>query len=806
MKKLTLIILLAITVTGFSQAWESLLPQSKKENGTLTLHDYQKAFNTYWAPYHVDREGYYLQDGEKQKAYGWKPFKRWEWMMQPRVNKQTGEFPKTSDYTEWKKYLRKFPDATKNVEGNWTSLGLDHSDPNIPDNGIGQLGCVAFHPTDTNTFWVGAGFSGLWVTYDGGNNWQVLNDDLGVLGVADIVIPSDYDVSQTIYIATGSRDKVSLGSLGVLKSTNGGQTWEQTPLSFLPEQYKFVYRLLLHPDNNQIIYAATSDGVLKTTDGANSWNLLIPWSMIDLEFHPTNANIIYGGDRSNGKIYRTTNGGNNWDVRYESEGNRVELAVSEDSPNTVYAIIAGQGDGLKGIYKSLNSGGNFFKKIDGQEPGNNFLSRSCDASVINKGQGDFDLCIAVNPGDADEVIIGGIFSWKSTNGGTDWDLINSAYGPGCVDEIYEHVHVDHHWLEFQPGSNTLFEMNDGGIYKSYDYEYNWINLSDGLEIAQIYRIGVSQLDPDLIIAGTHHNGSKRLQNGNWWRITSGDGMGGAIDYTNSNIQYASSQNGALDRTMDNWLGSESISPGEGAWVTPYVIDPVNPNILYVGTRILNKSTNRGDDYDTLFNAGSGDEDFLLALAVAPSNTNVIYCSNKFNIWKTQNGGTNWQDISNNLPLNERFVNSIAVKENDENTIWVSLSGYDSHGVYKSTDGGQSWTNISYGLPNVPVHSVIQNKLVTDSEELYVGTATGVFVKVKETTAWILFNNQLPFGPVHEVEIYYDGNNSKIVAGTWGRGIWESDLYSYEPNTDATWTGSVSTDWFDGNNWQYGVVP
>lgn len=807
MKKITILSVLILTsIFLYSQAWEELLPKQKKENGTLTLKDYQKAFNDYWAPYNVDRDGYYYKNGEKIKAAGWKNFKRWEWMMQPRVNKKTGEFPKTSDYTEWKKYLQKFPEATKNVAGNWTSLGLDHYDPTIEGNGIGQLGCVAFHPTDTNTFWVGAGFSGLWVTYDGGNNWQVLNDDLGVLGIADIAIPSDYDVSQTLYIATGSRDKASLGSLGVLKSTDGGATWQETGLPFLPEDGKYVYRLLMHPGNNQIIYAATSIGVYKTTDGGDNWDLTVPWKMVDLEFHPTNPNIIYGGDHDNGKIYRTINGGDDWDVRLESGGNRVELAVTDNSPNTVYAIISGQGHGLKGIYKSLNSGGNFFEKIDGQEPGNNFLSRYCDASIINTGQGDFDLCIAVNPENANEVIIGGILTWKSTNGGTDWHLINSAYGSGCVDPSYEYVHVDHHWLEFQPGSNTLFEVNDGGIYKSYDYEYNWINLSNGLEIAQIYRVGVSQTVQDLIIAGTHHNGSKRLQSNVWWRVTSGDGMGGLIDYTNSNIQYGSSQNGALDRTIDNWLNKENISPGEGAWVTPYILDPVSPNILYVGTKQLHKSTDIGDNYNVIFDAGSGDEDFLLAIAVAPSNTDVIYCSNKFSIWKTLNGGTAWQNVSNNLPLNGHYIVSMAVKETDENTIWVSLSGYDEHGVYKSTDGGQNWTNISYGLPNVPVYSVVQNKLITGSEELYVGTSTGVFIKVNENTSWVLFNNNLPFGPVHEVEIYYNGSNSKIVAGTWGRGVWQSELYSYESNADAIWTGIKSSDWFDADNWQYAVVP
>ncbi|RLD52780.1 MAG: hypothetical protein DRJ05_17135, partial [Bacteroidetes bacterium] len=457
MKRFTILSVLILTsVFLYSQAWETLLPKNKKENGTLTLHDYQNAFNTYWAPYNVDREGYYMKDGKKTKAAGWKQFKRWEHNMQPRVNSKTGEFPKTSDFTERKKYLQKFPEATKSTAGNWVSLGMDHFDPGQDDGpGIGQMGCIAFHPTDVNTFWAGAGYGGLWKTTNGGNTWEVLNDELGVLGISDIAIPSDYDISQTIYIGTGSRDKYGYGSLGVLKSTNGGQSWAQTGLSFFPEDGIYVFRVIIHPENDQIIYAATTNGVYKTTDGADTWSLLISLKMIDLEFHPTNPNIIYGGDRNNGRIYRTTDGGGIWDIQLFSGGVRVELAVSEDSPNKVYAIISDEGGGMKGIYKSVNSGGTFWRQVDGNEVGNNYLGWACDASDTVHGQGNFDICIAVNPTNADEIVIGGILTWKSINGGASWYVINDGYTVNDDECIvgYTKVHVDHHWLEFQPVSN-----------------------------------------------------------------------------------------------------------------------------------------------------------------------------------------------------------------------------------------------------------------------------------------------------------------------------------------------------------------
>ena len=90
----TILLLVVITIIGNNtkaQPWNSLLPQSKLENGKLTLHDYQKAFNDYWAPKNVER-GYYIENGVKTKAGGWKQFKRWEWYWETRVNPSTGAF------------------------------------------------------------------------------------------------------------------------------------------------------------------------------------------------------------------------------------------------------------------------------------------------------------------------------------------------------------------------------------------------------------------------------------------------------------------------------------------------------------------------------------------------------------------------------------------------------------------------------------------------------------------------------------------------------------------------------------------
>lgn len=173
---------------------------------------------------------------------------------------------------------------------------------------------------------------------------------------------------------------------------------------------------------------------------------------------------------------------------------------------------------------------------------------------------------------------------------------------------------------------------------------------------------------------------------------------------------------------------------------------------------------------------------MQSLAVAPSNSQYIYAATYSTIYKTTNGGSSWTDISSGLPVSLNNLTYISVKDDDPNTVWVSFSGFNPDGVYKTTNGGSSWTNISTGLPSLPVNCVIQNKLNTGEEELYAGTDVGVYVKIGSDD-WTSFFDGLPNVVVNELEIYYDETtpaNSLIRAATFGRGLWESDLWTALP--------------------------
>jgi len=397
------------------------------------------------------------------------------------------------------------------------------------------------------------------------------------------------------------------------------------------------------------------------------------------------------------------------------------------------------------------------------------------------GQAWYDLCIAADPNNSSTLFIGGVNTWKSTDGGSTWS-INNHWSSTCGGSA-TNVHADKHNLVFQNGSSTLFECNDGGLYSTTNLGSSWTHLSNGMVISQMYKLGVAQTTDQDIIAGLQDNGTKAMLTSSWNDVMGGDGMECLIDYSNENTQYGSLYYGEIRRTNNHWGSSTTISGsigGSGAWVTPYVQDPMVSNTLYVGYQDIWKSTNKGDSWTQLSSWGGST---LRSLAVAPSNSNYIYTATNSTLYGTSDGGSNWSNITGSLPVGSSSITYISVKNDDPNTIWISMGQFNNNGVFESTDGGSTWTNISTGLPTLPTNCVIQNRQNTNEVELYAGTDVGVYIKLG-TANWIPYFTNMPNVVIGELDIYYDDvtpANSSIRAATYGRGLWESDLY-FDPNT------------------------
>jgi photosystem II stability/assembly factor-like uncharacterized protein len=776
-------------------------------NNTSTFFDIQKAMNEYWASLNV-KNGFVLKDGVETKVPYWKIYKRWEYYWEQRVNQNTGEFPNTSSDIEFNKYKNN-PNNSKDENDyseSWVNLGTNTSGGGYA--GLGRINCIAFHPTDANTFWVGSPSGGIWKTTNGGTNWTILNNNQSVLGVSEIVIPSDYATSNTIYIATGDRDGGSMWSLnggqvadnasvGVLKSTDGGTTWNPTGLTYTASQKKIVYSLVIHPTNNSILFAATSDGLYKTTNGGTSWTTKEPNIWNDIEFKPGDPTIMNSTNLVNyGNTYicRSINSGENWTYFSVATGGiRGEIAVSPNNPSVVYLLSANSNGGVLGIYKSTNSGANFSEVNSGSPAG--MLGYYTDGSGGNSGQGDYDLCIAAKPDDANTVFIGGITNWKSTDGGITFTANNNWTASNTYNKSHiAVVHADKHTLAYQ-NNTTLFEGNDGGIYKTTNGGTNWTDLTNGLAISQIYRIGVSQTSSTTIITGLQDNGSKLYNSGSWSDVTGGDGMECIVDYTTTQYMYSTYVTGTIYRSSDGGVSfpviiSANIPGGQptGAWVTPYIIDPNNSSTLYAGYDKVWKTTDRGNTWTSASQVLSAGYK-LRSLAIAPSNSNVIYTADT-SMWKTTDrGATNWSSVT--LPITSKCLTYIAVKNTDPNTLWITYGGYtDGSKVYESTNGGTSWTNISTGLPNLPTMCIVYNKHATDRNVLFIGMDVGVYVK-DGANNWVSYSSGLPNVVVSELEIYYGVSPDKLRAGTFGRGLWETNIESALPVELSSFTSTVN---------------
>jgi PKD repeat protein len=781
--------MIAILVSAFfindlnAQPWIANLPKGKLQSGELTFYEIQKAFNDYWDPLKVENGYYKNENGEEVKALGWKQFKRWEWYWDNRIVKETGQFPKTSASEELGKYLLENPQP-QSPAGNWTSLGPTTSTGGYA--GLGRLNCAAFISGDNNTIYVGSPSGGIWKTADGGTNWIPIGDHNAVIGVSDIVAYRPASLPDVIYIATGDKDGGSMWSLGggqsndnnsvgVLKSTDGGTNWNTTGLSFVPSQKQLINRLLIHPSDNNILYAATSAGVYKTINGGTNWSLLSATEFIDMEFKPGTPSIIYGSTKG-GVIYRSINDGTTWTATLSTANARTELAVSANNPAIVYAVVANTSNGLAGIYKSTDSGASFTLVLNGAT--NNILNNACGGTT-GGGQAWYDLCIAADPTNADIVFVGGVNTWKSVNGGTVW-TISSHWSGSCSVQA---VHADKHSLVYQNGTSTLFECNDGGVYKTINNGTNWIAIGNGLIISQLYRLGVAQTIDNENIIGLQDNGTKSFLSGVWSDEIGGDGFECIIDYTNQNTLYGELYYGDIYRSTNHgvsWTHIISGLTGSAWWCAPYVIDPNVNTTLYMGYQDVFKSTNQGTAW-TKISFWSGD--YLKVLAVAPSNSLYIYAGKSSILYRTIDGGTTWTNITGTIPVASGNITYISVKNNDPNTAWVTLGGYNSTRVFQTTDGGTTWTDISAGLPSIPVMCVVQNKQNTSQVELYAGTDVGVYVKVGAAN-WAMFSTGLPNVVVNELEIYYNATPSlsRLRAATSGRGLWQSELYSLPPVT------------------------
>lgn len=699
-------------------------------------------------------------------AAGYKQWKRYEWFVEPRVY-PSGEYRNFTHAAMRAHTAVREREDMRSTHGNWSFVGPSDWTAGASGNaGMGRLNCIEIHPTDEDIIYVGASNGGVWKTTNGGSSWTNVSPHIPLLSVADIEI--DPDNPNRVFVLTGDGDpspaetgshgQTEVSSIGIIRSSNGGSTWYPTGFSFGHPSVVIPTKLLMHPTDADIQFVAAEDGIYKTANGWSTFTQVSTTHTYDIEFKPEDPLTMYCSGVDN--IRRSTDMGDTWatvsDAQFSILGNagRVELAVTPDFASVVYAIAGDWDNGLVGFYYSTSSGQDFTWTL-------------ADSSTTSHGQfTPYCVGLVAHPDNWIDVYGGmQVVNHSNVSGVSgSWNNIGSG-----------NIHVDIH--DMAVTSNALYVANDGGLYKTTNDGVTWTDLSPGLAITEVYRIAGTPDDSGLYYCGTQDNGSLKSDNSNnFVTATGGDGMTCRIDYTDSDIVYTSSQNGNFNKSTDGGSSFSGLSvPGDGsAWITPMIMDPSDPDILFFGKDSVYRSDDGGNNFVYLGMPSGGN---INVLAQGTDNRNRLYASDEGEIYRTNGALTNsgpasWTQIDNGVP--NLFVSGMAVDPDNANRLWVALSGYtDGEKVYFTADGGASWVNISGGLPNIPMNCIVHHDIADDG--LYIGTDIGVFYLDDSLGDWIYFSHSMPAANVND--FYIHEGDGIITAGTFGRGLWKSSLYT-----------------------------
>jgi hypothetical protein len=747
--------MLFISLMGYSQfnenaPWMKDVQAAKK--GSPTIDEIKTAFDNYWA-----KPG----NNKDAKGSGYKPFMRWEYHVRNTV-KENGEFVSSQemlDILKNKKLASQNSSLRAMAVNNWEPIGpLYNATPNT--RALGRVNIIVVDPNNSNTIYFGTPAGGIWKSLDSGGTWSAMFDEYPQIGVSGIAI--DYTNSNTIYIATGDKNAGDSSFVGVYKSTDGGNTWNTTGA------INGVTRagdLIMHPTNSQILFCATSAGIFRTTNGGTTWTNVRTGSFHQgsIRVKPGTASTVYA--TSTNSFFRSTDDGSIFasiGTGLPFSSNRLLLDVTPASNNFVYVLSANTSDGFQGVYKSTDGGDNF--------------TRTAQTTDVFEGtQAWYDLAFAVSDTNANEIYTGCLNIWKSTNGGDAFTRVNQW---NVADAAF--THADIHHLQFI--GNKLYCGSDGGTYVSNNSAASFAYITNGAQISQFYKVSVSKQTSANVSGGLQDNGGYALSGGTWKGYHGGDGMDSAIDPSNQNKYYGFSQYGGSLNISSNGgvslsgqVGPPTTTAGaniQGNWVTPLMVNSIGEAFSgFSGFyKLVSGAWVKQNVGPSL---GSGNYELI---SVDPNNDDIVYVVNGNRIYKSINRGINFTTFY----TASTNITSLDVHSTNSNTIYITTAGASGLAMRTTTGTGAGFISISAGLPSIGKNIIVHQARHTDNP-LYIGTELGVYYKDDTMASWVPFDTNLPNTSITDLEINVE--DSKLIAGTYGRGVWQTDIPVQVPPND-----------------------
>ncbi|WP_299187948.1 T9SS type A sorting domain-containing protein [uncultured Aquimarina sp.] len=738
-KYITLLVTLVFFSYGYSQfnsdaPWMKNLNTKKNSselNEPLKFQEIVEAFNQYWK----DKD-------HTKKGSGYKPFKRWENYWKHLV-KNDGTLPTPEEMLEVFYQKQELKNSRVDVS-NWQSLGpYIHTNTGSWSSGQGRVNVIAVDPNTPTTYYIGAPAGGIWRSTDSGATWTPLSDNLLQIGVSAIAIdPRD---SNVIYIGTGDDDAGDTYSLGVLKSIDGGQTWNSTGLSF-SDTRSSINEVYIDPVDNDKIFVSSNKGFYKSTDKGVSFTRTLNQDLDDTKLKPGNSNIIYAATRN--QVYKSSNNGDSFTLASSglpSSGGRIVLAVTSDASDNLYVLSADTNFAFQGVYRSQDSANNFTRLDDGTE---DLFGGSTQAW--------YDLAFEVSDNNKNDIYIGVLDVYKSTDEGASFSQWNSWSAPGTA----TYTHADIHMIRDING--IMFFGTDGGIYRSTNGT-STEDLTEGLAIGQFYRIAVSPQTSSNMVGGLQDNGGYAYSDNNWKNYYGADGMDTAIDPNDPNKYYGFIQNGGglyFSNDAGATLGGSIGAPASenGNWITPLKMSKEGE--LYAGYGSLYRL--EGGSFNKISQSFSSSLD---GIEIDPLDNDIIYTFVGGELYKSEDRGVNFTNIET---FTGSFITSVAVNSTNNDIVYLTTS----NSVFKSVNGGVDFENISFNLPG-DAKLIVKHQAFHPNNPIYLGTSLGVYRLDDTANTWETFLNNLPNVAVRDLEI--NENDGNITAATYGRGVWRSNI-------------------------------
>lgn len=708
----------------------------------------------------------------------------------------------------------------------WTSLFDGQS-----AFGIGAFAVSA----DGKTLWVGTGEAnnqrtsysgtGIFKSADSGKswNWMGLPESHHIAKI--VLNPRD---ERIVYAACLGHLYSQNPERGVFKTVDGGRTWFQC---LRANNFTGAMDITMDPRNPNILFASMYDrerrawnyrgsgpgsAVYRTSDGGNTWTLVkgLPTGYdagrTSISIAPNNSNRIYafvdnqGTDQTdwegidehvpsgrlttrrflllndetlaaiepkllNSFLQSATNGElKAEDVIKDVKAKKLTFAQLKEKINTKYPKVFDPGIVGEELYRS-DDGGKSWKH----------------APVGHFGElgGYYYDSVFVNPANADDVYLTGVPLLRSTDGGGSWTYVAKK------------AHVDFHaiWNDpRQPGK--VWIGCDGGLYVSYDSGVTTTKVNS-VPVAQATTLAVDNKRPYNVYIGLQDNGTMKGPSSYvpgqsdpfaWKSIFGGDGSAIAVDPRFDGdtvyVAYQFGEHYAINQlTNESWpirpAPVKGDPPQRFNWISPIVVSPHAPDILYVGAQRLYRSFNQGRKYEPISpeltkNRPNGNVPYstIKDISESPVRFGLIYAGcDDGNLKMTPDGGYQWIDIP--TPQPDKWVTRVVASKWDENTVYVAQSGYReddfSPYLWKSVDRGKTWKSIVGNLPFETINTVREDP--NHKDRLYVGTDMGVFVTFDCGTIWEALQGGLPHTPVHDLVV--QARENEIVIATHSRSAW-----------------------------------